>query len=62
MWKIIIEGAGHRWQYGASSLHAGYLRLQTHTIRLCNSHCFSTATMVAWMHLSVTLCIHSLSC
>jgi hypothetical protein len=23
--------AGHRWQYGACALHAGYLRLQTHT-------------------------------
>jgi hypothetical protein len=25
MWK------GHRWQYGTCALHAGYLRLQTHT-------------------------------
>jgi hypothetical protein len=24
-------GAGHRWQYGACALNAGYLRLQTHT-------------------------------
>ena len=24
-------GAGHRWQYGARALDAGYLRLQTHT-------------------------------
>jgi hypothetical protein len=23
--------AGHRWQYGAWELHAGYLRVQTHT-------------------------------
>ena len=23
--------AGHRWEYGACALHAGYLRLQTHT-------------------------------
>ena len=28
MW---YSGAGHRWQYGACALHAGYLRLQTHT-------------------------------
>ena len=25
------SGAGHRWQYGASALHAGYLRLHTHS-------------------------------
>ena len=31
MWKNIVEGAGHRWQYGACELHAGYLRLQKHT-------------------------------
>jgi hypothetical protein len=47
MWKVIIEGAGHRWQYGASSLHVGYVRPQIHTVRLCNTHCFSTATVVA---------------
>ena len=30
MWKILWSRTGHR-QYGASALHAGYLRLQTHT-------------------------------
>ena len=29
--KITYCGAGHRWHYGAFALHAGYLRLQTHT-------------------------------
>jgi hypothetical protein len=29
MWKNIVELDSHRWQYGA--LHAGYLRLQTHS-------------------------------
>jgi len=29
--KILQSGAGHRWQYGACALHAGYLRLQIHT-------------------------------
>jgi hypothetical protein len=29
--KIIWSDAGHRWQYGACVLHAGYVRLQTHT-------------------------------
>jgi len=29
--KHLYSRAGHRWQYGACALHAGYLRLQTHT-------------------------------
>ena len=29
IWKILYSRAGHRWQYGACSLHSGYLRLQT---------------------------------
>jgi len=29
--KILWIPAGHRWQYGACALHAGYLRLQAHT-------------------------------
>ena len=29
--KILYSGAGHRRQYGACALHAGYLRLHTHT-------------------------------
>ena len=33
-------------------LHAGYQRLQ-HTLRLCNTYCFSTATMVVRTRLSV---------
>jgi hypothetical protein len=35
MWANSVEGAGHRWQYGACALHSGYLRLQIHTIMLC---------------------------
>jgi len=31
-WKNIVEpDTGHRWQYGAYTFRAGYLRLQTHT-------------------------------
>ena len=29
--KIWYSRTGHRWQYGACPLHAGYLSLQTHT-------------------------------
>ena len=34
-------------------VHAGYLRLQIHTLSLCNTYCFSTATMVARTRLNV---------
>jgi len=60
MWKNIV--AGHRWQYGACAVHSGYLRLQIHTLRLCNSDYFSTATRVARTHLSVMLYVHCPSC
>jgi len=33
-----------------------------HTLRICNTYCFSTAIMVARTHLSVTLYVHCLSC
>ena len=62
MWKNIVQWAGHRWQYGACALHAGYQRLQIHTLRLCNTHCFPTVTMDTRTRLSVTLCVHCLSC
>ena len=48
--------------YGACAMHAGYLRLQIHTLRLCNTHCLSTATMVALTRLNITLYVSCLSC
>jgi hypothetical protein len=39
---------GHRQQWNACALHARYLGLQIHTLRLCNT-CFPTATVVARM-------------
>jgi hypothetical protein len=41
-------------------LHAGYLRLQIHTPRLCNIHCSSTGTNVARTRLNVPLYVHCL--
>jgi len=66
MWKNIVDGAGHRWQYCACALHAAYLRLQTHTHThthtICNTHGFSVATTVARTHHNVTLYVHGLCC
>jgi hypothetical protein len=38
------------------------LDLRLHTLGLCNTHCFSTATMVGRTRLTVTLHVHRLSC
>jgi hypothetical protein len=43
---ILYSRTVHSWQYGARALHAGYLRLQTHTLGIYNTSCFSTETMV----------------
>ena len=42
------------WRIGACAVHAGYPRLQTHTVVMCNTCSFSTATMVTRTHLDVT--------
>ena len=47
--NILYRRAGHTWQYGASDLHAGYLRLQTHTQYMCYLlifHCKNGCTKV----------------
>jgi len=43
-----------------STLHAGYLRLQTHFQNMY-TYCFSTATVVAQIHLNVMLLVYCLS-
>jgi hypothetical protein len=61
MGKILYSSTCHRWQYGACAFHAGYLRLQIHTLSLCNTHCYTTATMFARTRLIVTLSVHCMS-
>ena len=60
--KLLKSRADHRRKYGACALHTGYLKLNMPILRLCNTHCFSKATMVARRRLSVTLYVHCLSC
>jgi hypothetical protein len=60
--KILQSGADHRWQYGACALHDIYLRLQIHTLRSRNTHCFSTVTIVVRTRLNGRLHIHFLYC
>ena len=61
MWKNIVELGKLRWQYGACAFYVAYLRLQTHTLGICNT-CFSSATMVARKRFSVTSYVNCLSC
>ena len=49
MWKNIVERGRPQM-----TLHAGYLRLHTHTLTICNTYCCSTPTMCARTRLIVT--------
>jgi len=63
MWKNTVEPDRPKWQYGVCTVHAGYVRLQTH--RVCITCCFTIAEMVARTRLSVsvlrTLHVHVLN-
>ena len=61
--KILQSRTGHKWQYNTT--HALCMLVTQgykYTLRICNTYCFSTGTMFARIHLSVTLCVHRLSC
>jgi hypothetical protein len=47
------------WIPKATNTHT---QTHTHTHKLCNTHCFSTATMVARTRLNVTLYVQCLAC
>jgi hypothetical protein len=51
----IKEPEGPQGQFGACASHAGYLKLQAHTLGMCNNNCYPTATLVARISLSVML-------
>jgi len=57
-WKNTVERGG---PHDACTFHAGYLGLQISKLRLCNTHCFPTTTMVVRTCPNVTLYIHWLS-
>jgi len=61
-WKNSESLAGHRWQYGICAFHAGYLRLQKHTLRKRNTYLVTTVTIIARKPLNVTLYVYRLSC
>jgi hypothetical protein len=65
--KLWWSQRGHRWQYNTThAFHTlgdkGYRHTHTHTLRIRNSYCFSTATMVMQKCLSCTFIVPFLSC
>jgi hypothetical protein len=50
MWKNIVQITT---EYGACELH--HTHIHTHTLRICNTYCFSPATMLARTRLNVML-------
>ena len=58
--RILYSQTSHRWQYRACVLHAIYQSLHTHTLRICKTYCFSTATMIERKSINVTLYISCL--
>ena len=62
MWENIVEPDRPQmtiWRMRMSRYVPKATNTHTHTI--CNTHCFSTATMIARTHLSVTSYVHCLS-
>jgi len=62
MWKNIAAGRARDDKFGACAFHAGYLRLQTHTVGKASTYCFSIATWFARTRLIVALHVCCLSC
>jgi hypothetical protein len=62
MWKIWYRQTGHRWQYNMEQARCLLNKKSyKHTLRICNTYCFFTATMVTWTRLNVTLQEYCLS-
>jgi hypothetical protein len=54
--KILYSRAGHRWQYGARALHAGYVGLQTHIQKFFIINFFP---LQHWSHERVTVLLYT---
>ena len=64
MWKNIVERGRPQMEIWRMRIACWVPEAKTHTNKLCNTHCFPTATVVARTRLSVTLYsyLHYLSC
>jgi len=63
MWKDIVERSRPQMTMAhVCSMLDTTGHKHTHSQRICYNYCLSSATMVAWTCLNVTLYIHCLSC
>jgi len=65
LWDNVEKYCRTSWATDDNMAHAHRMlntKVYKHTLRICNIYCFSTAPVLAWMHLSVTLHEHRLSC
>ena len=62
-WKNKVEPERPQMtiKYGAYALHAGWIGYR-HTLRISHSYCLSTATVVRWRSLNMTLYVRYISC
>jgi hypothetical protein len=61
MWTNIVEWSRPQMTTWRLSI-ACWIPKATNTLRLCNTQCFSSSTMIERMLLSVTLSVHCLPC
>jgi len=57
----VHSGACISIYYGACTMHARSQRLQADTHKICNTYCFTTATMVSQTHVIVVFYVHYLT-
>jgi hypothetical protein len=62
LWKNITEWGRPQMTIWHMSIACWIPKATKHTHRICKTHCFSTATIVAQTCLNATLYIHCLSC
>ena len=60
--KIWYRRIGHTRQNNMAHAYACWITQATDTNRMCNTYCFSTATVVTGTRLNVTLYLYFLSC
>jgi hypothetical protein len=65
MWKYFVERGKPQmtiWRVSIASSRLKSTNTHTHTLRLCNTYCFPTATVFARTPFNVTLYSHCLYC
>jgi len=55
MWKIVVQTHGLHTTIWRMRIAYWITKATNHTLRICNTYCFSTATVVTRTHLNVKL-------